>query len=188
MTPEFFEKQMERLMGMKFPPATLATHWEVVRDLEDNVLVAAVSKARDEGTEFPSPRMLKIHAESVRARIVPIPEEPMGEILPEPVELGKLPTGRPLRAYREWKYYCEDCRDTGTRSLWCLGHDAESLVNGKPRHELSRPKWLASSDCGRHRQHYAHEFVIPCPCASTNPDVLRKAERYRQGGRHGEKE
>lgn len=171
--PLWFRQQMSRLIGLKFAPSDMTTHWEALHDMPEALLDAAVTKAQQETSEFPTPKMLRVYADQVRARVFPVPEEePRGVELDAPVALGTLPTGLTLTARRTWRYYCEECSDSGWRSVWCgdVG--------------LAKP-WQAHGVCGRRREHGSHEFVVPCPCASSNPDVQRKLERGRQGGTRG---
>lgn len=166
---------MARLDGLKFKPQTLQSHWEQLHDMPEVLLSAAVEKAQAECSGFPSPKMLKIFADAVRPRVIPVPEEEDRAVdLPAPVVLGTLPTGLAVKAKRTWTYYCEDCSDLGWVTFAC------GVGPSKP--------WVERRDCGRHRDHGWHEWVAPCPCAERNPDVQRKRERDRQGGRRGEQE
>jgi hypothetical protein len=174
MTP-FFKGQMRRLLGLKFAPVDMTTHWEVLKGVPDAVLVSAVARAQAECRDFPSPSELLSFADQVR-RAEPLPQEPdRGVDLIAPVVIGALPTGTVIKAKREWRYYCDDCQDSGWLSIWC-GDTAQA----KP--------WQSHGNCGRTREHGSHEFVTPCPCASSNPDVLRRKERDRQGGKRGSSE
>lgn len=185
MTFEHFEQEMGRLEGLKFPPPSLRTHWEALRELPEVVLAAAVSKARDEVTEFPSPKMLKIFAEQVRPRIVPVPEEDpsRGIDLPQPVVIEDERLPGPIPITRTWRYYCDRCEDSGLLTLRCEGRGEEYASFA-----LTRRPWVPEQRCERIKSHYAHEWAKPCPCAATNPDVQRKNERFRQSGRRGENE
>lgn len=58
ITPHF-KAQMKRLVGLKFAPTDLATHWEALRDLSDEQLTIAVDAAQRSCDEFPSPRILR---------------------------------------------------------------------------------------------------------------------------------
>jgi hypothetical protein len=57
--PAWFRDQMKRLMGLKFAPADLTTHWEALSDLSQDDVAAAVTKAQRQCDEFPSPRLLR---------------------------------------------------------------------------------------------------------------------------------
>jgi hypothetical protein len=78
---------------------------------------------------------------------------------------------------RVWKYYCDECSDTGWFTFWCHGearHGEEfPAAVRRPWIEMDRP-------CDRHsKPHGAHEWVAECACASSNPDVQRRRERER---------
>jgi hypothetical protein len=173
LVTEPFRHQLKRLKGLKFAPTDLTTHWEALQDVPLEMLTAAIDRAQRECEEFPSPAVLRGYVDQVRARTVAITPEPdRGVDLPAPVELGTLPTGTVLKAKREWRYYCEDCSDSGWRSCWC----------GDLKHAAP---WMERGHCGRHGEHGAHEFVVPCPCASSNPDILRRKERQAHAGKRG---
>jgi hypothetical protein len=176
--PAWFKQQMRRLLGLRFAPATMDTHWEALREMGEPLLAAAIDVGQREWDEFPSPHMLKMAADRVRGRVIPIAEAPdRGVDLAVPVPLGTLSTGRVIRALREWRFYCEDCGDLGWLSVWCGQDDGP-----KPK------PWYGDGPCQRRREHGGHEYVIPCPCASSNPDVQRRREVARQGGRQGSQE
>jgi hypothetical protein len=79
-----------------------------------------------------------------------------------------------LKPARDWRYYCEDCSDSGWLTFYCLGVDDEL---GEKRY---RRPWVLTRLCGEHRAHVGHEFADRCPCASSNPDVQRKLESARR--------
>lgn len=171
MTWDFFLAQMDRMEGLKFRPAELRTHWEALRDMPDVLLSAAVEKAQRESDEFPSPKMLRMYADQIRSRVIPLGPAPDRSTPTEPKSVT-LPTGKVIPFDREWKYYCESCSDTGWRSWACV----EAAVTRQP--------WLPKMACGREVDHAAHEWAEPCPCAEKdaygqikNPAVRRKRER-----------
>jgi hypothetical protein len=167
MTPAF-KAQMNRLVGLKFPPADLHTHWEALRDMPEALLAAAVEKAQRGSDEFPSPKMLKMYADQLRSQVMPLPAtEDRGTDLVEPLT-ATLPTGKVLPFKREWKYYCEDCSDTGWKTWWC-----------GPGQSIASP-WASSSVCQRTNEHGPHEWVGRCACAGSNPAVKRKRESELQ--------
>lgn len=171
--PTWFREQMTRMIGLKFAPPDMTTHWEALQDMPEPLLAAAVTRAQQHTTEFPSPKMLRIYADQVRSRVIPVPQEEDRSIEnPTPVE-AKLPTGQVIPLKRYWRYYCDDCSDSGWVSIWC----------GSP--ERAKPWQVVGGDCGRSVEHAPHEFVKPCPCASTNPDIQRRIERSRQGAKSG---
>lgn len=167
MTAQAFKSQMDRLAGLKFAPADLTTHWEALHDLTPLELSEAIETAQRECDEFPSPKMLRMFVDQFRSRIS-IPEEDWSRATPiEPKEI-RFPDGRVIRITHEWKYYCEDCSDTGQRVNWCAAGPS-----------VRRP-WLSVYRCERKGDHGDHEWTEPCPCAATNPDVQRKKLRAQQ--------
>lgn len=177
MKPEiapWFLLQMKRLIGLKFAPQDLTTHWEALRDMPESLLAEAVTKAQRECSNFPAPWMLRSFGEQSRSRVMALPpEEDRTVELDTPVTLGRLPDGRPVVARREWVYYCDHCRDSGWLSLWC-GPGARS--------------WHVTGDCGRNQNHDGHEWVKACPCAATNHAIIRRKERAMQAVRTTEHE
>ena len=168
MTFAAFEHRMDRLGGLKFKPVSLQTHWEALRDLADAELDAAIARAQREADEFPSPKMLRAFVDEVRMRPTVEPAEDRS-VPVEPTTIDVADLGLKIPVTREWRYYCEDCRDTGMRALWC-GPDKD------PSPFLGRAK----STCERRKEHGSHEFVVECPCASSNPDVQRRKARDQQ--------
>lgn len=170
MTRERFDHEMTRMIGLRFPPADLQTHWEGLRDLPEDVLTRAITRAIKTRTEFPTPVELRTDADALGPPT--LPQEPdRGVDLPEPVVIGTLPTGAPVRATRHWTYYCDVCNDLGIRSFWCGDEPS-------PRYP-----WMLVSKCGTancRKVQYGHEWVQACPCAETNPAVIRRKEQNRQ--------
>lgn len=172
MTWEFFERQMNRLRGLKFAPASYQTHWEALQDMPEVLLEAAVSKAQPALEEFPAPKMLKMFADLVRASVLPVVEEDRSYDNPNPITLtvpiphSDATVKIPLTRY--WKYYCDRCGDTGWVSFWCGERPANTQ------------DWLADRLCGRHKEHDAHGWSQPCGCVQSNPDILRRKERQAQ--------
>ena len=163
-----FKAQMRRLVGLKFQPANLDTHWEALRDMPEALLSAAVERAQRESDEFPSPKVLKMFADQLRSSVVPLPEiEDRGKELLEPLA-ATLPSGKVLPFKREWIYYCEACSDSGWKMWWC----GAGFSTGSP--------WVSSSVCQRTQEHGPHEWVGRCACAGSNPAVRRKRESERQ--------
>ena len=184
MTFPAFEQHMGRLAGLKFKPASLQTHWEALKDLPDALLVAAVEYAQTATDEFPSPKQLKAYAEWQRAKAMPLEEEAdRGVDLDEPVTVGVLPTGFVIVARREWKYYCEECRDSGMTSWWCGARVTRGHTTHDPR--ANAYPWMRACRCPRAHAHLPHEWVSVCACAEGNPHVKRRLERLAQGPRRG---
>lgn len=166
MTFTAFTTEMDRLAGLKFRPANLQTHWEALSDLADAELDAAITRAQRECEEFPAPKMIRAFVDDFRGR-APVP--------PQEARFGRarkkvfqLPDGTELKIDREWTYYCDECSDCGWRSQWCG-------ATKSPRYP-----WLDRMRCERKNEHDDHEWAGPCPCAATNPDVLRRIARAQQ--------
>jgi hypothetical protein len=173
VTEMAFQSQMNRLSGLKFPPQSLITHWEALKDMPEPLLAAAVDKAQREVSEFPSPKMLQVFADAVRPRVLGVPQEvDRSQPLPVAREIVVPQVGKVIPITRDWNYYCEECNDQGMRSLWCGQNN-------------TRYPWIAVASCGRRGEHDAHEWAEKCPCYEHNPDVQRRIERQRQTARRG---
>ena len=172
-----FRSQMRRLLGLKFAPSDLTTHWEALQDMPDDLLDAAVTRAQQVSDEFPSPKMLRLYADQMRGRVVPLVQpEDRTETLDEPVA-HELPTGKVLGFKRLWRYYCDDCSDCGWAQFWCCGYapsDEQFVV--AVRHDRT----IFDRACERTAPHGAHVWVAECSCVSTNPEVQRRRERDRR--------
>lgn len=172
MTWDFFEAQMARLRGLRWPPGDLQTHWDGLRELPEAVLEAAVARATKTRVDFPTPHEVREDADIVAHLVTREPDEDRGEDLPEPVELGTLPDGTKIPpARRLWRFYCETCADTGLRSWWC-GEVASA-----------RYPWMPVRRCdmtGCRKTQYDHEFVERCACYDTNPALVKQRERQRR--------
>lgn len=168
VTAEFFREQMARLNGLHFRPADLDSHWEGLRDLPDPVLERAVTRAIRTRADFPAPYELRQDADATRS--TPPPQEDRGHDLEEPVFLGTLPNGVPIHARREWTFYCDRCNDSGMQAFWC------GPIS-------TRYPWMTARRCKIDnclRTRYEHEWVEACPCAQSNPAVLKRKERQLQ--------
>ncbi|HWO88897.1 MAG TPA: hypothetical protein VNL98_07080 [Gemmatimonadales bacterium] len=154
--PVWFRDALKRLMGLKFPPVDLATHWEGLRDLPPASVQAAVSRAARECDEFPSPQMLRAFAAASEPRLGL--DEDRSRPLAEPRAIVVPQAGVTLPVTREWTFYCDTCEDTGWASFHCGGTEA----------------------CGRDRAHAAHAYVQHCACWDSNPAVRRKRQRAAQ--------
>lgn len=170
MTHPVFAAQMARLGGLKFPPTTLQTHWEGLRELEDDLVTAAVSQAQRVCVDFPTPAELRGFADFARsARPLP-PEVDRSApretpfVIQAPQQFGGHVVATGTRA---WSYYCEDCSDSGWRTYWC------------GTTETRRQPWLTLKACERRGHESDHEWVGPCACAGTNPDVQRKRAAHQ---------
>lgn len=167
--PQWFLAEMTRLVGLKFAPADMRTHWEALHEIPRMVLRAAVSRAGRTREEFPSPVELRQDCDAVSHTIRLVdPDEDRGTDLPEPVELGTLPTGKKLTAERVWRYYHSECSDSGIESLWC-GAEGPQM---KP--------WHTRQACERTKAHEPHEWTRKCTCFDSNPALIKQRERQRQ--------
>ena len=70
---------------------------------------------------------------------------------------------------RAWSAYCEACADSGMVSVWC-----------GPMATLRWPWLTERGDCGRWKEHAAHEWVRKCTCWDTNPKLVQDRERGRR--------
>ena len=168
MTPAFVA-QMRRLLGLKFAPADMSTHWEALQDVPLVVLEAAVSRAQKTRSEFPSPVELREDADAVAHLARPsVPAEDRGCDLEQPITIGQTPAGTPITQRRVWNYYCDVCSDGGWVSHWC----------GEPN--PARKSWQSFSSCERTREHLPHEWVAHCSCWESNPALQKKREREQK--------
>jgi hypothetical protein len=166
--PRDFTDRLKRLMGLKFAPVDLTTHWEALRDLADEELDAAIVRAQRECEDFPSPKMLRAFVDDYR-RDLPVPEEDWSRAIESDPTTFTLPDGTTkIHIRRTWKYFCDVCSDTGMRSFWCGASPSK------------RYPWLPLGPCGRRKEHGEHDFAEACPCAETNPDVMRKKAQAQQ--------
>lgn len=157
-----FREQMRRLMGLRFVPADLTTHWEALADIPDAVLSAAVTHAQKTRVEFPTPVELRQDADVVAHLVRQTEDEDRGTDC-EPVRVVAPSAGLSLPITRIWKYYCEVCSDQGWASFWC-GDPA----GAKPWHDRAR--------CERRKEHMPHEWVKRCLCYESNPALVRRRE------------
>jgi len=165
MTQEEFKREIQRMVGLRFYPASMVGHWEVVRDrLPLSVLSAAVERALMTRTDFPTPVELLQDADAVKHYARPTTkDEDRGVELREPLEFTAPELSRPIRVTREWKYYCEECSDSGWASFWC-GRDS------------TRSPWNKTRRCERHGEHGEHDYAAKCACWAINPALIRKRE------------
>jgi|TARA_R110001583_G_scaffold5456_7_gene29230 hypothetical protein len=165
MTSEFFHDQMARLIGLRFVPSDMTTHWEALRDLPDDVLTAAVTRAGRTRVEFPTPYELRQDADRIRTDTPPPPDE--STALEEPYTIVIPQSNTSVLVTHEHTYHCEDCRDTGWYDRWC-GDVA------------LKPPWMSVQVCKRYDGHAAHGWMEPCVCASHNPALIRKQTNQQQ--------
>ena len=169
MTPAFRD-QMRRLMGLRFAPADLQTHWEALSDVPGGILAEAVSRAQKTRAEFPSPVELRQDCDAVAHLARPVVEdEDRGVALAKPFTITVPGVGTVVSITREWNYYCDHCEDTGMRSMWC----------GEFVEHVTKP-WQMRMACERTKEHMPHEFVARCGCWDTNTALIRKRERMQK--------
>jgi hypothetical protein len=177
MNRPWFNAEMSRLAGLKFPPAELDTHWEALNDIPEDLLTVAINRAQRESDDFPAPKMLRMYADQARRSTAQPVDEDRSTPLAEPYEI-KVQNLR-LRVEREWHYYCDKCSDLGMRSFTC----GVEMVT-RDGQQFPRAPWLTPAPCGRkHQDGYAHEWAEPCACAATNPAVLKKKDRASRSER-----
>lgn len=166
MTPDEFKREMQRMSALRFYPASVAGHWEVVKDrVSLPILRAAVGRALTTRPEFPTPVELLQDADAVKHLAQPATEDDdRGVDLAEAKTFTVPYVSAPIRVTREWKYFCERCSDLGWASWWC-GDEAER-----------RAPWMELAQCGRYGVHGNHEFVAKCVCYENNPALIRKRE------------
>lgn len=171
MTVEFFNRQMDRMAGLRFAPVDMTTHWEALRSLPDLALEAAVTRAQRTRVEFPTPIELRQDADqSVTVPSAIDPDPTRGTDLAEPKQIliqnAANDLSFTLPVTREWTYYCDSCSDSGWESLFC----------GPVKDPLKKP-WWTSRACDRRGEHASHEWIIACPCRDWNPAIKRRKER-----------
>jgi hypothetical protein len=160
MTDTFFNEQMSRLIGLRFVPGDMTTHWEALRDLPEDVLANAVSLAGRTRVDFPTPYQLRQDAD-LGHTVTVAPEPDRAMTLDEPFTITLPHTQSTVRITQEWTYYCEHCSDGGWRSLWC----------GDP---AQKKPWQKMGACDTPQPHVPHEWVEHCVCYTSNPALLRK--------------
>jgi hypothetical protein len=166
MTDAFFREQMSRLVGLRFVPADMTTHWEALHDLPEAVLVAAVSRAGRTRVDFPTPHELREDAD--RTGVTPAP--PMLDqttVLDQPYTILIPHTHTHVQVTTQWTYCCDHCSDSGWRQWWCGDGNPDTIFHDE-------------QSCDRVSPHDGHEWVGPCACLSTNQAIARKRAIHRQ--------
>lgn len=165
--PVWFREQMTRLMGLRFAPADLTTHWEALSDVPEAVLTAAVTRAQRTRADFPTPNELRADADIVAPSSRELePVENRAVPLDQPFTITVPGAGTVLSVTREWKYYHDACGDLGWVSWWCG--------------EESPTPWMRVARCERVIEHAPHEWSAKCSCFDSNPALVRKRESQRR--------
>lgn len=167
MTRAWFDGQMARLLGLRFPPADLDTHWEALRDMPAAVLEAAITRAGRTRSDYPTPNEIRQDADIVATVVAVLePAEDRAVALDNPFSITVPGAGTVVSIAREWRYYCDTCSDTGWDSVWCGDRFLGKVEVAKP--------WQPSMQCDRRGEHGVHEWVRRCVCYDTNPALVRK--------------
>lgn len=170
MTPDFFERQIERLKPLgEASDQFKDEYWTALKDIPPDVFEAAVSHALRTRMWFPKPVELRHDADTVKAQVrTAVAVEDRSEPLAAPVTIGQTPAGTPVVQKRIWRYYCEKCSDSGMVSWWCGPHGP----TWKP--------WYEDAKCERYGEHAPHEWVAKCACFESNPALQRKREQSQK--------
>lgn len=172
MTRALFDLQMKRLIGLRFAPETLDTHWEGLSDLPDDVLAAAVGRAVRTRADFPTPIELRQDADATRRPTGNLPDRSVP--LDTPVTFtATLPASDlhvTIPVDRTWNFYCEACGDSGLREYWC-GARFPLMLPGLEERSCER------KICRRDGGSYGHAWAEPCACLDWNPEIKRRKDR-----------
>jgi hypothetical protein len=168
VTRDEFDVAMLKLQVLRSSPADMEPYWEVFQHGDVEGFLRGVEQARKTRTFFPVPAELMADCDTARPvrtweppRTRPTALETFTHYIPNPLPEGGK--GITITVDRNWKYNCEDCGDSGWLPMWCGG---------------PAPKpWQFSASCGRRNEHTAHDWVQPCACWSSNPDVVARRER-----------
>jgi len=167
MTETFFNEQMSRLVGLRFVPRDMTTHWEGLRELPEDVLVAAVSMAGRTRVDFPTPHELRQDADAGRTTTT-LEEPDRTTALEQPYTVTIPDSNTSVIVDREWTYCCDECSDSGWRHWWC-----------GPPPNLS-PPWQLERSCDRNRDHAPHAWIGHCACSASNSALVRKRTNQAQ--------
>lgn len=165
MSREWFDQQLGRMFVLRGSPDDSAEYWTAMQAVPDVVIEHGVTLAIRTRTWFPTPAELLQDCDTARPRTPePAPEREVSAdsftaVIKNPFGGADLK----LTVDRVWKFYCDDCRDTGQRSWWC-GHVEDD----------GRKPWYGIGHCGRRGEHGSHEYVARCACWQSNPELIRK--------------
>ncbi len=171
MTRDEFNRAMMPLSVLRGKPDDMDPFWEVFQHADAESFRRGCRHALKTRTFFPVPAELFADCEMTAPRLA-------WETAPAPPSSDAIRTehlanpfggkGITITVQRDWKYYCEDCSDSGQRALWC----GESGPTRKP--------WHGGAFCGRTHDHAGHEWVNRCACWAGNPSLIRSRERLAQ--------
>jgi hypothetical protein len=156
--PEF-EAILQQLSGLRFLPSDLDTHWLGLSGVPADVLEAAVRRAAETRSQFPSPAELREDCDAVRTSMPAAPAPQSAQTpLERPLTILVPQLKRALTVTHLHVYHCEMCSDTGWISRWC---------DPAP----GRREWEHVGRCQRsHENGEGHgAYVEPCRCRSANP-------------------
>ena len=165
MTREIFDPILGRMLVLRGAPDHGDEHFKAMADMPQAVLERAVDHALKTRSWFPTPAELRMDADASAPSLRPDPPEP--QYVPSPSAVTRTirnPFGGAnlvLSIEREWRYDCERCWDTGTKSWWC-GQNAARFPE------------MPERICGRRQDHDAHEWVERCDCWDFNPTLKRR--------------
>lgn len=161
MTWEQLCTELDRLQGLAFPPPDYQTHWIGLQDMAAGDLAAAVKRAARACERFPSPAELRTLADAAGPPRVQVEE--LITTLETPVVIAVPFLAQPIQVTREWRYYCDDCSDTGWVTAWCGPADQ------------CRRTWVQEARCpSTQEDHAPHEWVHQCACWASNPALVKK--------------
>ena len=169
MTRDDMDRALGRMVSLRNMPGETDGYWTVLQRIPDRLLEMAVDHALRTRTWFPTPAEVLTDCDAVRTRArEPEPEQPMVDLADAEIRTITNPfDGRvvKIRVVRDWKYYCDDCDDTGQKLWWC-GDRA-----------TCRWPWVESSNCGKRSGHAPHDFMQRCSCWYSNPALITKRAR-----------
>ena len=165
MTRDELELQMGRMGALKGFPSGSDAYWEVFAAMSLAELERGVLKAIKTRAWFPAPSELLHDVEITKPAVTwehpyRVDDTAAMRYVTITSQFGDLN----LKVYRDWKYDCTRCTDSGWASWWC-GKDTKS-----------RGEWMEPSTCGRREEHGPHEWVSKCACWGSNPTLIRRRD------------
>lgn len=172
MTRAEMDVELGRLVVLKGMPGDTEAYWDVLRDIPGDVFRLAVSHALKTRAWFPVPAELRHDADAAKPSR-PIAEHPTSYRVPlEGTRTAHIesPFGGPgitVQVTEDIHRHCTACEDSGLEPFWC------GPTN-------TRWPWMTRRHCGRRGEHGEHDWVQPCPCAGSNPVILKRKESQRE--------